>query len=144
MILGMSVLVWALSTLPTGEVERLPRPAGPRHRAPRPPDGPGLAPVGGHADQFRRQGERRGHLGVLYGVGEAPGALAAVLRASLPPAAGLAFLVAEMLFIPCVSAVAVIRQETNSWKWAALNMLLLTVLALVGGVAAYQAARWVL
>jgi ferrous iron transport protein B len=144
-ILGMSVLVWALSTLPTGEVEAsylglLGRAIEPLGRL----MGLGWRPLVAMLTSFVAKENAVATLGVLYGVGEAPGALAAVLRASLPPAAGLAFLVAEMLFIPCVSAVAVIRQETNSWKWAALNMLLLTVLALVGGVAAYQAARWVL
>ena len=55
-------------------------------------------------------------------------------------ASGLAFLVAEMLFIPCVSTVAVVRQETGSWRWALLNVAALTLLAIGGGAIAYRLA----
>jgi len=79
-------------------------------------------------------------LGVLYGVGENTGALVDVLRANLSAASGLAFLVAQMLFIPCVAAVAAVRQETGSWRWALINVAALAVLAFVGGVAAYRLA----
>jgi ferrous iron transport protein B len=138
-ILGMSVVVWALSAFPSGTVEgsalgRL---------------GLLLEPVGrlmgldwramvAMLTSVVAKENAVATMGVLYRVGESSGSLAEALRASLSPAAGLAFLVAEMLFIPCVSTVAVIRQETGSWKWALLNVALLTVLALVGGVIAFQ------
>ena len=64
--------------------------------------------------------------------------------ADLSPASGLAFLVAEMLFIPCVSTLAVIKQETGSWKWVFVNVGMLLVLALLGGIVAYHLASWVL
>lgn len=144
-ILGMSVVVWALATLPTGEVETsylglLGHHLEPLGRL----MGLDWRPLVAMLSSFVAKENAVATLGVLYRVGEAPGALGSVLQAHLTPAAGLAFLVAEMLFIPCVSAVAVIRQETGSWKWAALNVLLLTTLALVGGVATYQVARWIL
>ncbi len=81
-------------------------------------------------------------LGILYGGEESPHGLAATLAAAVPPAAGLAFLVVTMLFIPCVATVAVMRQETRRWRWALLSVLLLLALALAAGIGVYQAARW--
>jgi ferrous iron transport protein B len=79
-------------------------------------------------------------LGVLYGAGEDMGALAQAISANFTPASGLAFLVAQMLFIPCVAVVAVMRQETNSWRWTLLNVAFLTILAVMGGTIAYHLA----
>jgi ferrous iron transport protein B len=55
-------------------------------------------------------------LGILYGSGEPGAGLAETLAARVPPATGLAFLTATMLFIPCAATVAVMRQETGSWR----------------------------
>jgi len=81
-------------------------------------------------------------LGVLFGASEGSSGLRAVLQTALTPAAGLAFLVIQMLFIPCVGTVGAIRQETNSWRWTAFSVLLLLTIALLGGLLAFQAARW--
>ena len=83
-------------------------------------------------------------LSVLYGVGENAGVLQETLASALSPASGLAFLVAEMLFVPCAATVAVIKQETNSWKWALLNVALLTVLTFVIAALVYRVALLVL
>ena len=45
-----------------------------------------------------------------------------------------------MLFIPCVATVAVIRQETGSWKWTLFDLGLLLALSLLGGMLAYRLA----
>jgi ferrous iron transport protein B len=81
-------------------------------------------------------------LGILYGSEESAHGLAATLAAAVPPAAGLAFLVVTMLFIPCVATVAVMRQETNSWRWTLFSVLLLLAIALAAGIGMYQAATW--
>jgi ferrous iron transport protein B len=47
-----------------------------------------------------------------------------------------------MLFIPCVATVAVIYQETRSWRWTLFSVLLLLVIALSAGVIVYQLAQW--
>ena len=80
-------------------------------------------------------------LGVLYGSAGQGAAFAAALRAALSPAAALAFLAAQMLFVPCVATVAVVRQETRSWRWTAFSVLLLLVLSWTAGVLIYQGAR---
>jgi ferrous iron transport protein B len=46
-----------------------------------------------------------------------------------------------MLFIPCVATVAVIRQETRSWRWTALSFGLLLLVSFLGGILVYQSAR---
>jgi len=79
-------------------------------------------------------------LGVLYGMGEQSIGLAARVGATLTPAAGLSFLVVQMLFIPCVATIAVIKQETASWKWTAFSVVLLLMISLIAGVGVYQLA----
>jgi ferrous iron transport protein B len=47
-----------------------------------------------------------------------------------------------MLFIPCIATVAVMHQETRSWRWTLFGMVLLLVIALSIGVIVYQGALW--
>ena len=70
--------------------------------------------------------------GVLYGDFEA------VLPRLLTGPAALALLVFQMLFVPCIATVAVMKQESGSWKWTAIGVGLLLVLSLVAGIAVYQ------
>jgi ferrous iron transport protein B len=71
-------------------------------------------------------------LGVLYGNVEA--ALAAILS----PAAALALLVVQMLFVPCVATVAAMKQESGSWKWTLVGVAILLVISFAAGIAVYQ------
>jgi len=90
-------------------------------------------------------------LGVLCGsaaltagsAGEGETRLAEIVGGVLTPAAALAFLAVQMLFIPCVATVATIRQETGSWKWTVFSIALLLVLSFGAGIAIYQGARLV-
>jgi ferrous iron transport protein B len=79
-------------------------------------------------------------LGILYGTGEHGQALGQVLAGVLSPAAALAFLSSQMLFVPCVATVAATRQETGSWGWTGFSVLLSLVLSLTVGIAIYQTA----
>ena len=80
-------------------------------------------------------------LGILYGCGESGGGLAASLSAHVSPAAGLAFLTATMLFVPCAATIAVMRQETGQWRWVFVSVGLMLFVALFAGAIAYQIAR---
>lgn len=144
-ILAVSVVVWALATLPHGEIDT-------SYLATL---GRGLEPVGqlmgldwrsmvAILTSFIAKENAVATLGVLYGVGEGARGLGDVLAGQFTAASGLAFLVIQMLFIPCVATLAVIRQETDSWKWVLVNILFLGVLALGGGIIAYQIANLVL
>ena len=80
-------------------------------------------------------------LGVLFGAGEVEASLATMLQEALTADAALAFLVVQMLFLPCVATVAAMRQETGGWKWPLRGIVLLLVISLVGGIVTYQIAR---
>lgn len=79
-------------------------------------------------------------LGILYG-SESEGALAGILASSVPTASALSFLAATMLFIPCVATVAVMRQETASWRWTLFGVALLLAIAAGAATVVYQACR---
>ena len=132
-ILGISVVIWALSMLPTGQVETSYL-AG---------LGKMLEPVGrwmgldwrltvALLTSFMAKENSIATLGVLFG-GVGKDGLAQTLSAAYSPATGLAFLTVSLLFIPCAATVAVIKQETGSWRWTFLNIGLM--LALSVGIA---------
>jgi ferrous iron transport protein B len=136
LILVMSVAVWALAALPHGQLETSFL-AG---------IGRALAPVGALMgldwkmlvallSSVVAKENAIATLGVLYGGSQQ-------VAGALTPPAALAFLVVQMLFIPCVATVATIKQETQSWAWTAFSLGLLLVLSLAGGIVAYQAASW--
>ena len=140
-ILVVSVVVWALSVLPGGGIEssylaglgRLLSPLGALM-------GLGWRMMVALLTSLVAKENTIATLGVLYGAGEEGARLAEVMSGVLTPAAALAFLAVQMLFIPCVATVAVIRQETGSWRWTGFSVALLLVLSLVVGIAIYQGA----
>ncbi len=140
-ILVISVLVWAFSRLPYGEVEssflasigRL------------------LAPVGrlmgldwrmmvALLTSFVAKENSIATLGILFGAGDRGAQLVSLLGGLLTPAAGLAFLTLQMLFIPCAATVAAIKQETKGWKWTVLSVGLLFVISFTVAIGMYQLA----
>ena len=139
-ILVMSAAIWALSYFPGGTLETsfLAKIGGL------------LAPVGGWMGMdwrltvalltsFLAKENSVATLGVMFGSSQGNG-LAQTLAATYSPASGLAFLVVSLLFIPCAATVAVIRQETGSWRWTLFNIAFMLVLSVGAGVAVYQLA----
>ena len=59
----------------------------------------------------------------------------------LAPAARLAFLVVQMLFIPCLATVVTIKAETQSWRWTLVSIGLLLAISFGAGVLVYQVGR---
>jgi ferrous iron transport protein B len=80
-------------------------------------------------------------LGVLYGMNKTGLSLRETLSQSMTPAAGFAFMVVQMLFVPCIATMAVIKQETASWKWTLFSVTLLLLISLSAGIGVYQLAR---
>jgi ferrous iron transport protein B len=79
-------------------------------------------------------------LGIIFGAdGQS---LGPTLSAAVTPASALAFLVVNMLFVPCVATVAAIRQETRSWNWTAASAGLMIASSLFCGILVYQLAVW--
>ena len=142
-ILLVSIIVWALSRFPGPDVEQsyLAR------------FGQSLTPVGqlmgmdwrmivALLSSFIAKENAIATLGILYGAGENGAGLAKTMLAVVSPATALSFLAVTMLFIPCVATVAVMHQETRSWRWTLFGVLLLLVIALSAGVIVYQGAQW--
>ncbi len=79
-------------------------------------------------------------LSVLYGVGSQL-TLTEAVAGQVVPAAGLAFLAMQILFIPCIATVAAIRSESKSWGWTLAYVGLRLVTSLGVGTLIYQACR---
>ena len=143
-ILALSLLVWLLGYLPNGN-----------------PDTSLLTQIGKFLEPFGRimgmdwrltvallasffaKENSIAALGVLFGNAAGAG-LAQSLAAAYNPATALSFLTVSILFIPCAATVAVIRQETGSWKWTALNIVMMLVVSVAAAALVYQAARLVM
>lgn len=77
-------------------------------------------------------------LGVLFGAGGS--SLAQQLAATYSMATALSFLTVSILFIPCAATVAVIRQETGSWRWTLLNIVFMLALSVGAASMVYAVA----
>jgi len=79
-------------------------------------------------------------LGTLNGVDPETHAtdLQAALRQELTPAAAAALLVFFAFAMQCMSTLAVVRRETNGWKWPAAQFTYMTVVAYVSAFAVYN------
>ncbi|MCC7130952.1 MAG: ferrous iron transport protein B [Anaerolineae bacterium] len=139
-ILAFSVIVWALSYFPYGEMQtsflaRL---------------GMLFAPVGAWMGldwkltvalltSFLAKENSIATLGIMFG-STADTGLAATLASIYTPATGVAFLTVSLLFIPCAATVAVIRQETNSWGWTLLNIGVMLLVSVAAGILVFHLA----
>ncbi|MPM88347.1 hypothetical protein SDC9_135449 [bioreactor metagenome] len=82
-------------------------------------------------------------LGTIYSVGgdeEESGALQEILAADpvLSPLVAFSLMVFTLIYSPCLAALAVVRRETNSWKWTSFSFVYSTVLAWIVCFAIYQ------
>lgn len=133
-ILGVSVIVWVFSYFPHGDVTtsylatvgRWLEPLGQALGVP-------WQMIAALLTSFVAKENTIATLGILYG--DFQSALPLVMS----PAAALGYLIVQMLFIPCVATVAVIKQEAGT-RWMLLGMLLLTVLSFGAGIGAYRLA----
>ena len=139
-ILGVSVLIWILSYLPGGDIQtsylsQL---------------GHLVEPVGrwmgldwkltlALITSFMAKENSIATLGVLFG-GSGAASLTATLAATYSTATALAFMTVSILFIPCAATVAVIKQETGSWKWTGLNIGMLLAVSILAGTIVFHIA----
>jgi len=139
-ILGMALLVWVLSYLPNGDL----------NSSLLATFGQSIEPIGrlmgfdwrltvALITSFPAKENAIATLGVLFGNSPDAG-LADALAATFSTPSALSFLVVTMLFIPCMATVAVTKQETNSWRWALLSVLLLLGLSFLAGAVVYHLA----
>jgi ferrous iron transport protein B len=139
-ILLMMLLVWLLSFLPSGDLEK-------SYLA---QFGRWIEPLGkwmgldwrlliALITSFPAKENTIATLGVLFGAAEGAG-LADLLATNFSRPSALAFMVVTMLFIPCLATVAVQKQETKSWGWTLFGIGIMLLMAFVGGVTTYQTA----
>ena len=55
---------------------------------------------------------------------------------------GLTLMVFYVFALQCVSTVAIVRRETNGWKWPLFQLAYMTALAWVMAFVTYQGGRW--
>ncbi len=65
-------------------------------------------------------------------------ALQSALKATVPTAAALAFMVFVLLYFPCIATFVAIKNETGRWRWAILLALYTILVAWVCAFAAYR------
>jgi ferrous iron transport protein B len=138
-ILAVSIVVWVLTTVPGSTIETSLLAALGRL----------LAPIGrlmglnwrmmvALLSSFIAKENTIATLGVLYHTGRGATGLPQKLAGDISPIAALAFLVVQMLFIPCVATVAVMHQELRSGRWTIFSITLLLVISFGIGIGIYQ------
>jgi ferrous iron transport protein B len=141
-VLGV-VLVWFLTHYPFDAV-----PAGPETLAGRLADWtqPVFAPLGFDSllsvsllFGFVAKEIVLGAMAVIYGVGE--GGLAGVVAGRLDPIQAYSFMLFVLLYTPCLSTVATLRQESRSWGFTLLAVAWPLALAWLASFVFYQVAR---
>ena len=139
-ILSVSVIIWMLSFIPNGDINTSLLSS----------IGKFLEPLGrlmglnwqmmvALLSSFIAKENTLATLGTLTGGQGA--ALTAQLKTMLTPASALAFLVVQVLFIPCVATVAAIRSETKTWRWPLFTVAYQLVLSFVMAIIVFQIAR---
>jgi len=159
-ILGISIVLWALASFPKPSPERLigldeeqTQQAALEHsiigrvgRFVEPAIRPlgfdwriGTALIGAVAakEVFVSQ------LSIVYAAGSENGAdvLRERLRMNYTPLVGFCIMLFSLISTPCMATVAMTRHETNSWGWAAFQFVGLTVLAYGITLVVYQVGR---
>lgn len=76
-------------------------------------------------------------MGVLFST-ESAANLPEILRAAITPAGALAFLVAQMLFLPCTPTIGVMYAESKSLKWVIGMLIYYAFLSLFMAILVYQ------
>lgn len=140
-ILAMSMVIWVFSYLPYGNVEtsllamagRWIEPAGR-------PLGLDWKMITALFSSLVAKENSIATLGVLYGLGEE--GIRPLLARYMPPASALSFLVVQMLFLPCVATIGVMKQEMDNWRWFLSALGITLILSYTGGMAAYRMALW--
>ncbi len=85
-------------------------------------------------------------MGVLYAAGadgeeESEALKVALKKSNMTPLSAYAMMAFVLIYVPCFATVAVIRRETNSWKWAVFSITYSTILAWLVAFLIYQGGK---
>ena len=61
-----------------------------------------------------------------------------MLREGITPLAAYAYLIFILLYFPCIATIAAIKNETGSWRWAAIAAVYTTAVAWIASALVYQ------
>lgn len=145
-ILGASVVLWALTYLPMHNGQP-PQIADSAIASVGRFIEPAIQPLGfnwkigvGLLSSFAAREVIIATMGTLHGVDPASHAmdLQEALKSDLSPAGAIALLVFFAFAMQCMSTMAVVRRETNSWKWPLLQFLYMTAVAYIAAFVAYH------
>jgi ferrous iron transport protein B len=156
LVAGASLVIWALSYLPNGNIETSILGAA----------GRAVEPVGrimgldwrlmvALLASMASKEAALATLGVLYGISSGVGttsltglvlgaeavehtAIATAIQSSVSPASALAFVFAAFFSVPCLGTLGAIYSETRAWKWTLGATAYYTFAALFAGFLAYQ------
>jgi ferrous iron transport protein B len=76
-------------------------------------------------------------LGIVYGIGGA-GGLSSVIVNNFTKLSAYSLMILTLLYTPCVATLAVVRRETNSWKWTTFVALYTFIIAWLMAFIVYQ------
>lgn len=88
-----------------------------------------------------------GSLATIYSVGEEEETIKNKMKAEINPitggkrfdlATGISLLLFYAFAMQCLSTVAIVKKETNSWKWPILQLVIMTAIAYGSALIAYQ------
>ncbi len=77
-----------------------------------------------------------GTFATLYGVSQA--GLITILSKVFTPLSAYSFMVMILIYVPCIATIAVIRKETNSWKWTFIAVVYSILLSWIMAFIVYQ------
>ena len=83
-------------------------------------------------------------MGIVFAVGgeeDARDALAIKMRASYSPLIGLSLMVFVVYCMQCLSTLAIVKKETNTWRWPIFMFVYMTALAWFAAFTVYQGGR---
>ncbi|QWV93689.1 ferrous iron transport protein B [Geomonas oryzisoli] len=69
------------------------------------------------------------------------GGLNVAIQGAFTPLTAYAFMAFVLLYMPCVVAIAAMRQEFGTWKWAGVGLIYQTALAWTAALIIYQGGR---
>ena len=136
-ILIVSLIIWILATVPHGDINtsllahigRLLEPVGRLM-------GFNWQVMVALLSSFIAKENTIATLGTLIG-GQGT-SLTIQLKALLTPASALAFLVVQVLFIPCIATLVAIRHETKTWRWPLFTVAYQLVLSFVMAIIVFK------
>lgn len=165
-ILGISILLWFLASYPKASPAAAAEPGGQLRESFAGKLGhviePVIAPLGfdwkigiGIISSFAAREVFVSTMSLVYNVGEldeseaATRTLAETLRTQTrengarvyTPLVAISLMIFYVFALQCVSTVAIVRRETNSWKWPVFQWLYMTALAWIMALVTYQTGR---